>query len=505
MSLRLRLTLWYSALLAILLALIAVVTLSLVRAQFQSEVNVEMQGQGDQIARLLQLRAPGEPLSTVLIPTVSNSFASELYVQVRDLDRRILYRSNNLGNKLIPFPEANQQEALHGKNGFYSLTSDSDSDRETDLRVYYTPVAFGGEIIGTVQVGRSLVAEQTLLRRLAINFFWMAAVVLALGAGIGYWLAGVALRPIQEATTTALEITRTGRLDRRVPVSRTRNDNDEVGTLIGTFNEMLARLQELFDKQRRFSGDISHELRTPLTTILGNVGLLKRASSLPAADREEMLDEIESEAQHMRRLVSDLLLLAQADSDLTIAREPVELDTLLLEVYSQAKRRAVDRELHLLHEDQAVVKGDADRLRQMLVNLVNNAIQYTPPGGRIDLSLECLGLQAGHQVGHQAGLQAGSQAQITVKDTGQGIAVEDLPHIFDRFYRADKARSHTAGGTGLGLSIVKWIVDAHRGEIDVESTVGAGTTFRVRLPLATPCGNVFPDAAPDTLPEALAA
>lgn len=493
MSLRLRLTLWYSALLAILLALIAVVTLSLVRARFQSEVNVEMQGQGDQIARLLQLRAPGEPLSTVLIPTVSNSFASELYVQVRDLDRRILYRSNNLGNKLIPFPEANQQEALQGKNGFYSLTSDPDSDRETDLRVYYTPVAFGGEIIGTVQVGRSLVAEQTLLRRLAINFFWMAAVVLALGAGVGYWLAGVALRPIQEATTTALEITRTGRLDRRVPVSRTRNDNDEVGTLISTFNEMLARLQELFDKQRRFSGDISHELRTPLTTILGNVGLLKRATGLPAADREEMLGEIESEAQHMRRLVSDLLLLAQADSDHTIAHEPVELDTLLLEVYSQAKRRAVDRDFRLLHEDQAVVKGDADRLRQMLVNLVNNAIQYTPLGGRIDLSLECLG--------HQAG----SQAQITVSDTGQGIATEDLPHIFDRFYRTDKARSRAVGGTGLGLSIVKWIVDAHRGEIDVESTLGAGTTFRVRLPLATPCGSLLLDTAPDAHPEALAA
>ncbi len=493
MSLRLRLTLWYSALLAILLALIAVVTLSLVRARFQSEVNVEMQGQGDHIARLLQLRAPGKPLSTVLIPTVGDSFASELYIQVRDLDRRILYRSNNLGNKLIPFPEANQQEALQGKNGFYSLTSDRDSDRETDLLVYFTPIAFGGEIIGTVQVGRSLVAEQTLLRRLAINFFWMAAVVLALGAGVGYWLAGVALRPIQEATTTALEITRTGRLDRRVPVSRTRNDNDEVGTLISTFNEMLARLQELFDKQRRFSGDISHELRTPLTTILGNVGLLKRATGLPAADREEMLGEIESEAQHMRRLVSDLLLLAHADSDHTIAREPVELDTLLLEVYSQAKRRTADRELHLSHEDQAVVKGDADRLRQMLVNLVNNAIQYTPPGGRIDLSLECLGNQAG------------SQAQITVKDTGQGIAAEDLAHIFDRFYRADKARSRAVGGTGLGLSIVKWIVDAHRGEIDVESTLGAGTTFRVRLPLATPCGNLFPDTAPDAQPEALVA
>ncbi len=490
MSLRLRLTLWYSALLAILLALIAVVTLSVVRARVQNEVNLEMQSQGDQIARLLQLRAPGSPLSSVPIPTVGDSFASELYVQVRDIDRRILYRSNNLGNKLIPFPETYQQQTLEGKNGFYSLSPEGAANRETDLRVYFTPVAFGGEIIGTVQVGRSLTVEQTLLRRLAVNFFWMAALVLALGASIGYWLAGVALRPIQEATATALEITRTGRLDRRVPV--TRSANDEVGTLISTFNEMLARLQELFDKQRRFSGDISHELRTPLTTILGNVGLLKRATKLPAADRDEMLSEIESEAQHMRRLVSDLLLLAQSEADHLITREPVELDTLLLEVYSQAKRRAPDRNLRLLHEDQAVVRGDADRLRQMLVNLINNAIQYTPPGGSIDLSLECL---------------SNNQAQITIEDTGQGIAAEDLPHIFDRFYRTDKARSRAVGGTGLGLSIVKWIVDAHWGEIDVESTLGAGTTFRVRLPLAAPVSDMVPDpgALTDEQAEALAA
>ncbi len=264
-----------------------------------------------------------------------------------------------------------------------------------------------------------------------------------------------------------MAITRTGRLDRRVPVSSTRND--EISLLISTFNEMLDRLEELFDKQRRFSGDISHELRSPLTTILGNVRLLKRADLLPLEERVEMQGEIEADAERMNRLISDLLLLAQADADLTIIRKQVELDTLLLEVYRQAKRRTDNVvEVRLLHEDQAVILGDADRLQQMLVNLINNAIQYTPAGGHVDLSLEC----------------KGHQAQITVSDTGQGIEPEDLPHIYDRFYRTDKARSRAVGGTGLGLSIVKWVVDAHGGEIDVESELGKGTTFRVRLPLA---------------------
>jgi signal transduction histidine kinase len=235
---------------------------------------------------------------------------------------------------------------------------------------------------------------------------------------------------------------------------------------------MLDRLEELFGKQRRFTGDISHELRSPLTTILGNLSLLRRAKNLPEEEQREMLDEMYSEAERMHRLISDLLLLSQADSGLAINRAPVELDTLLLESYRMAKRRAGDRlDIHLTHEDQAVVMGDADRLRQVLDNLINNAIRYTPEGGCIELSLHCLG----------------DEAVITIADTGQGIAPEDLPHIFDRFYRADKARTRAAGGTGLGLSIVKWIVDAHNGRIEVESTPGEGSVFHIYLPVAAPC------------------
>lgn len=462
MSLRLRLTLWYSALLAGLLLLVVVIASSRVDSDIRTNIDSELHSKGDQVVRLLELNAPRYPISSMLEPTLNAVSEPDMYIQVRDHNRSDVHRSSNLGGVVIYFPESYFMQAMNGTAGYYNMTW----VRPDDMRIYFAPVTFGGEVIATVQIARNLNSELTILNELSKNLFWIIAIALAAGSAIGYGLAGFALRPIQEATATALAITRTGRLDRRVPVHGTRND--EIGRLISTFNEMLDRLEELFDKQRRFSGDISHELRSPLTTILGNVRLLKRADLLPLEERVEMQGEIEAEAERMNRLISDLLLLAQADADSTINRKQVELDTLLLEVYRQSKRRS-DRavEVQLLHEDQAVILGDADRLRQMLVNLVNNAIQYTPDGGHVDLSLEC---------------QA-DQAQITVSDTGQGIAPEDLPHIYDRFYRTDKARSRAVGGTGLGLSIVKWVVDAHGGEIDVESEPGTGTTFRVRLPL----------------------
>jgi len=463
MSLRLRLTLWYSALLAGLLLLIVVIVSSRVASNIRSNIDNELHSKGDQVVRLLELTVPSSSLSSMFVPTLNAVSEPEMYIQVRDHTRRNLHRSSNLGGAVIQFPESYFMQALNGMAGYYNMTW----VRPNDMRIYFAPVTFGGEVIATVQIARNLTPEQTILNELSNNLFWIIAIALAVGSAIGYGLAGFALRPIQEATATALAITRTGRLDRRVPVSSTRND--EIGLLISTFNEMLDRLEDLFDKQRRFSGDISHELRSPLTTILGNVRLLKRADLLPLEERVEMQGEIEAEAERMNRLISDLLLLAQADADLTIIRKQVELDTLLLEVYRQAKRRTNNVvEVRLLHEDQAIILGDADRLQQMLVNLINNAIQYTPAGGHVDLSLEC----------------KGHQAQITVSDTGQGIEPDDLPHIYDRFYRTDKARSRAVGGTGLGLSIVKWVVDAHGGEIDVESELGKGTTFRVRLPLA---------------------
>jgi signal transduction histidine kinase len=234
---------------------------------------------------------------------------------------------------------------------------------------------------------------------------------------------------------------------------------------------MLARLESLFHTQRRFLADVSHELRTPLTTIQGNVDLLCRGAAEDPQIRRETLAIIEGEVARMSRLVADLLLLARADAGIQLEVEPVELDTLLLEVYRQARLMSDGVDVRLGHEDQAVVMGDADRLRQLFLNLVDNALKYTPAGGQVKLSL----------------YNEQDQVRVVVSDTGIGIPEEDLqpgpsglPLIFERFHRSDPARSQ--GGTGLGLSIAHWITQAHGGQVTVESQLGAGSRFTVLLP-----------------------
>jgi signal transduction histidine kinase len=298
-----------------------------------------------------------------------------------------------------------------------------------------------------------------------------------LSALMGALLARRALRPIHAVTETAVQITRADDLGRRIPH---RGPPDEVGLLVGAFNEMLERLERLFRAQRRFVADVSHELRTPLTTIRGNVDLLRRMGGADPAS----LSAIQSETDRMIRLVGDLLLLARADAGhLPIAREPVEIDALLIEVAHQTRVLSGDR-LELTvdcpvsdQKDPLLVLGDEDRLKQLLLNLADNAVKHTPEGGRVTLQLA----------------QADGWVRLTIADTGSGILPEDLPHIFDRFYRAEKSRWRKPSpkdtpspgvGVGLGLSIARWIAQAHGGRIEVQSELGQGSAFHVWLPLS---------------------
>ncbi|MEZ4515355.1 MAG: ATP-binding protein [Chloroflexota bacterium] len=230
------------------------------------------------------------------------------------------------------------------------------------------------------------------------------------------------------------------------------------------FNQTLERLERLFRSQQRFLADVSHELRTPLTSMRGNMDIMQRMEQYD----EQSVVVIQEEMERMSRLLGDLLLLARADSGgLPIRHERVELDNLLFDVYRQMDRMEKQVDLELAEVDQVVVSGDDDRLKQLILNLVDNAIKYTPPGGRVSLSLT----------------KDAGWAHIQVTDTGVGIPPEDLAHIFDRFYRVDKARTRSMGGSGLGLAIAKWVAQAHGGNIQVTSTVGQGTTFTVTLPI----------------------
>ena len=227
-----------------------------------------------------------------------------------------------------------------------------------------------------------------------------------------------------------------------------------------------ARLKALVEAQKRFVADASHELRAPLTAIQGNLELLYRYPDMPPQDRMESVSQALKEAQRLGRLVADLLALARGDAGLRLKREPLDLDRVLLEAFENAchlsQQHRLTRELEPLK-----LEGDRDYLKQLALILLDNALKYTPPGGKVHLTLS----------------RQNNHAEFRVADSGNGIAAQDLPHVFDRFYRADQSRRRDPGGSGLGLSIAKWIVEQHGGEIRLESELGEGTTAIVRLPL----------------------
>jgi len=242
---------------------------------------------------------------------------------------------------------------------------------------------------------------------------------------------------------------------------------DELGRLAGTFNEMLASLEAASRAQQRFVSDASHELRAPLTAIQGNLELLRRHRAMPETERDEALTEVERESTRLSRLVADLLVLARADAGVSLKRCPVDLDAVVLEAYKEARHLSQGQALTLDPFEPARVEGDEDRLKQLLLILLDNALKYTAATGHVTLGLH----------------RRETEVEIVVRDTGVGIAPEDVPLVFERFYRADPARSRDPGGTGLGLPIARWIVEQHEGEILLDSQLGQGTTVTVRLPL----------------------
>jgi signal transduction histidine kinase len=323
-------------------------------------------------------------------------------------------------------------------------------------------------ISGVLQAATPLDIFDTTLSRLTI-FLAVASCIMLVVAAVGAnVVAGRALRVVNNVTRQARHIETSRDLSQRISEPRT---DDEVGNLVRTFNQMLARLEAAFEAQRRFVADSSHELRTPLTVIKGNLHLLKRATE--PAERAEIIAITEAETSRLNRMVNDLLYIAQmqAGHDLKPVVRPVELDSLLLDVFALARSMAAlkDQEVVLVHEDIAATLGDRDQLQHLLLNLVDNAVKYTPSGGTIGVGL----------------WNDGDWARIEVRDTGHGIPEADIPMLFDRFFRSQEARRTEHRGSGLGLAIVKSIIEAHGGRIEVFSKVGEGSTFRVWMPVAS--------------------
>jgi two-component system OmpR family sensor kinase len=456
MSLRGRLTLLYTSLVGGILLLFGIAIYFTVSTTLTSQIDDLLRRTAEEIYSNARVDSIGQ-LSVIMLPNLD--VPADVYVQVWSRNTQLKAASPNISYLTQPLDTRGLQSSIPNERDVTIGNS--------RYRVLTVPLSITGSerIVGTLQVGIKsdvvIQTEQTLLTVLVIGL----VLSITIAGLIGWFAINQALSPLESVTQAALQITRADDLSRRIPYQG--SPEDEIGQLISAFNQTLTRLESLFHTQRRFLADVGHELRTPLTVIKGNVGLLHRMGNVD----DESLVSIESEVDRLTRLVGDLLLLAQAESGkIPMAKQQVELDSLVLEAMKQMSVLAHDKlSLHLGEFDQVLVCGDQDQLKQVVFNLIGNAINYTPAGGEVTIGLG----------------KVNKQARLSVTDTGPGIPAEDLPHIFERFYRGEKSRTRSRGGKGfgLGLSIAYWIIRNHGGRIEVDSIPGKGTTFCVWLPI----------------------
>ncbi|MBL8132240.1 MAG: HAMP domain-containing histidine kinase [Anaerolineae bacterium] len=476
MTIRARLTLLYSGLLAIIIVVFGVLVFAVNRWVLVSSVDSTLADTADLIwknSRAEEIREFGDVSQIVIfLPRDLDFFAaSAVVVQVWGLDGdtpRLMRASSDLGAYSEPLDAGSLQGAMDGTLpvvGGVGSHYNTVRVNNGDWRVLTLPYEVRGWRIA-IQAATSFEAVNAASSGLLVIMVVTISTALVGSMIIGMMLTNRVLKPIQDITQTAAQITAADDLKTRLAWN---GPNDELGQLVSVFNATMGRLEHLFSVQQRFVADVSHELRTPLTAIRGHFDLIKRYGMDP-----ESLEAIEAEISRMSRLVTDLLMLARADyGGLHLNKQPVDLDVLVEETVRETRMLASERVLRIgIGEFIPVqVQGDPDRLKQLLLNLVGNAIKFTPDGGSITLNLG----------------RTATQAVIEVEDTGIGIAPEDLKRIFDRFYQADSSRARETGeGSGLGLSIAHWIVDAHGGRIEVSSKPNEGSKFTVFIPHAEP-------------------
>ncbi|HLF28013.1 MAG TPA: HAMP domain-containing sensor histidine kinase [Anaerolineae bacterium] len=452
MMLSTRLTLWHVSLLTLLLTAFAVISYQTLDSSLRAEMDRVLRERADHAA--LAMQAVPSLSSAGISPDLSGEFASPgIYAQVLDEAGRIIARSANLGAEALPIHEDRLAEVLAGRS-FY----DTESIGGQNARLYHRPIVRDGLIVGAVQVGGSLHNLEDTLTRLGVIFVASILAALVVACVGSHVITRVGLRPLTHLADHAAHIGRVHDLSARVPYA---SSPDEAGRLAVTFNGMLTRLEAAFKAQQHFLAEAAHELRTPLASLLGNADLLVRYGDDPY-HRAIALSAIRAEGRRTSRLLSDLLLSVQADAGWRLELRPTPLAEVLCSVVENSRLHADGVAIALADPPPITVLGDADRLKQVFFNLVDNALRHTPSGGEVSL---------------RASVDEGG-ATVTITDTGEGIPPDALPHIFDRFYRApSKSR-----GSGLGLAIARWIVEQHGGHIEVKSEIGRGSTFGVWLP-----------------------
>lgn len=451
---------------------------ALVRYNTYAEVKNRLEEQADRIKNS-QNYSIGQGLDLYLDPMSANRLEdAQLFVQIHNYVNSNTRYSQNLKDWGMKFPIPSA-DSIHSMKGFQNIRI-----YNNPFLLYQVPVILDGQLIGLIQLAAYTGAEDRLMERMKTVMLFGSFISIIVASTLGLFLARKSMAPIGKVIEAANGIQTGNDLSVRIDYS---GPNDEIGQLIGTVNRMLERtegfykeLDEAYLAQRRFVSDASHELRTPLTTIRGNVDLLKKmwnqgqeASFKTQAlqlrhESLEALSDIADESERMSRLINDMLSLARADAGQTIAKEELELAPIVEEVIRRAQflpRKAAWIQGDLSVLQNAYVVGNRDYLQQMLFIFIENAFKYTPEGSVI--------LDA---------IQVENQIGIRVVDTGIGMDRDEIPHIFERFYRADPSRG-VIQGTGLGLAIAKWIIDEHGGSVEVLTRREEGTTFLIWLPV----------------------
>ena len=465
-SVRTRLTLWYASVLAVSLVAFALLVYYAAARIFYERQDESLRSTAETVASayMQELEEEGSIAKTNEVVLAQMVFPNR-YVEVVDTDGRVVAQSGNLVGLPLTLSATSLNEArLHSVGFVVSKTIQSES---LGVRVAVVPLSKNyNNPVGFAVVAESLNVIEGGLRRLRRDFFAGVPLILLVASLGGYFLARKSLAPIALMNAQTQRITAEN-LSSRLDVP---NPRDELGQLATTINALLARLDATFTEQQRFIADASHELRTPLAVLRGETEVALEQNR-GAEDYRESLALIKDEAERLTRIVENLFILARQPVDQqSIMKDPLRLNEVVSECVRSAQVLATQRGLRL-HLDGAMSEvnftGDDELLKRMLLNLLDNAVKYTAPGGEVGVALST---------------QNGS-ARIVVTDSGIGIPLADQPRIFDRFYRVDKARSRALGGAGLGLSIAKWIVEAHGGTIAVQSMPKQGSEFIVELPL----------------------
>lgn len=462
LSLRIRLTLWYGTALAVILVIFSLVLYGVMARGLKEQVDRDLEGTARAAVRSLMQSQMGPVLQ---FEELSKKFPElavlDKFFQILSPTGRTYIKSPNIKTRDIQPSRTALERARRGELSFESVRNPD----EPPLRIITMPVMFNGTLLNIVRVGTSLhPVEETLDRLLLVLLLTLPA---GLGVALvgGWFLADRALRPVESITQAAQRIA-AGDLTQRL---RTPAASDEIGRLAATFNDMISRLDASFRQVRQFGTDASHELRTPLTVLKGETELaLRRPRS--AEEYRLVLESSLEEIDRMTRIVDELFFLSRADlGEVKMESLPVRLDLLVEDMSRQAAMLAQESQVEIVvgPASPCTVRGDELRLRELLLNLLDNAVKYSRPGGKVELGLAC----------------DDTTVRIMVRDQGIGIEPEAQARIFDRFYRSDLARAHVKKGTGLGLSICKWIVESHHGHISVHSAPGQGSTFTVVLPV----------------------